>query len=188
MFGDGAWLEPGGYPLPIQTSRIFLYSGYFFVGVGVGATNLRTGVLAENGEVVKRWLIWAAFALLFYIAILVLVYAHHNWVTNFNSPPWSWQIGYGLAFALFSAAMTFTEPSFFLRFAGSNWRWMDALRPSAYGIFLIHYIFIIWLQYVVYDPAWSPFLKFAIVFTGTLAASWATTILLRRIPFVRAMI
>src|SRR6201996_4305703 len=90
IYGDASWLEPGGYPLPIQTSRILLYAGYFFVGVGVGAMNLGTGVLAENGEVVKRWLVWAAFALAFYLAILVLVYAHHNWVADFNSPPWSW--------------------------------------------------------------------------------------------------
>jgi len=187
-FGDASWLEPGGYPLPIQTSRILLYAGYFFAGVGVGAMDLRAGVLAENGEVVKRWLVWAAFALLFYLAILVLVYAHHNWVANFNSPPWSWRIGYGLAFALFSAAMTLTEPSFFLRFAGANWRWMDALRPSAYGIFLVHYIFIIWLQYVVYDHPWSPFVKFAIVFAGTLSLSWITVVLLRKIPLVARMI
>src|SRR5215475_2123515 len=30
IFGDASWLEPGGYPLPIQTSRILLYAAYFF--------------------------------------------------------------------------------------------------------------------------------------------------------------
>ena len=30
LFGEASWLEPGGYPLPIQTSRILLYAGYFF--------------------------------------------------------------------------------------------------------------------------------------------------------------
>jgi hypothetical protein len=40
----------------------------------------------------------------------------------------------------------------------------------------------------VYDPAWSPFVKVAIVFIGTLAGSWATTICLRKIPAVRGMI
>ena len=60
---------------------------------------------------------------------------------------------YGLAFALFSGAMAFAEPGFFLRFAKTPLRLLDAMRPSAYGIFLTHYIFIIWLQYAVYDPA-----------------------------------
>jgi hypothetical protein len=91
VVGDGAWLEPGGYPLPIQTSRIFLYAGYFFLGVGIGATYLRTGLLAEDGEVARRWPIWLACAAVFYGAILFLVYAHHNWVADFNSPPLSWR-------------------------------------------------------------------------------------------------
>ncbi|HEX2364025.1 MAG TPA: acyltransferase [Bradyrhizobium sp.] len=186
--GDAAWFEPHGYPLPIQTSRIFLYSGYFLVGVGIGAMDLRSGVYAENGELAARWKIWLAVALVFYGAILFLVYAHHNWVANFNSPPLSWRVGYGFAFALFSGAMAFAEPGFFLRFAKTRLRLLDAMRPSAYGIFLTHYIFIIWLQYVVYDPAWSPFVKFAIVFVGTLAGSWATVVLLRKIPAIGRMI
>ena len=187
-FGDGAWFEPGHYPLPIQTSRIFLYSGYFLVGVGIGAVDLRSGILAEKGALALRWISWYAFALLFYAAILLLVYAHHNWVANFNAPPQSWRMGYGIAFALFSGAMAFTELGFFLYTAKWPLKFFDAIQPSAYGIFLIHYIFIIWLQYAVYDPAWSPFVKFAIVFIGTLAGSWATVVLLRQIPFVRRMI
>jgi Acyltransferase family len=65
-FGDTSWLEPDGFPLPIQTSRIFLYAGYFFFGVSIGAADLRTGLLAENGELAARWKIWSGFALAFY--------------------------------------------------------------------------------------------------------------------------
>ena len=187
-FGDGAWLEPGGYPVPIQTSRILLYLGYFLFGVGVGALDLRGGLFAQNGEVARRWPVWLGFALVFYGAILLLVYAHHNWVADFNAPPLDWRAGYGVAFALFSAAMAFLEPSLFLRFAPGHWRLMDALRPSAYGIFLTHYIFIIWLQYAVYDLPWHAGVKAATVFAGTLALSWALTALLRRIPLVARMI
>ena len=133
-FGDVSWLELGRFPLPIQSSRILLYAGYFFVGIGVGAVDLRTGLLAENGEPAKRWPVWLAFAFVFYVSILVLVYAHHNWVTNFDSPPLSWKVGYGLAFAMYSAAMAFTVTGIFLRFAQIA---LDAcstrcsLRPTA---------------------------------------------------------
>jgi surface polysaccharide O-acyltransferase-like enzyme len=188
IFGDAAWFEPEGFPLPIQTSRVLLYAGYFFAGVGVGATGLRGGFLAVDSAVVKRWATWLGLAAIFYGAILVLVYAHHNWIADFKSPPMWWEVAYSLAFALFGAAMTFAEPSIFLRFAKSSLRLLDAMRPSAYGIFLVHYIFIIWLQYNVYEPAWPAFVKFAIVFVGTLSLSWATTLLLRRIPFVNSMI
>jgi len=184
IFGDSSWLTPRRFPFPIQTSRILLYAGYFLVGVGIGAADLRSGLFAQNSELAARWKIWLAFAAAFYGAILFLVYAHHNWVANFNAPPLSWRTGYGLAFALFSGAMAFAEPAFFLRFAGYPMRLLDAIRPSAYGIFLVHYIFIIYLQYAVYEPALPAFVKFAIVFAGTLSLSWVTTVALRKIPLV----
>jgi hypothetical protein len=187
-FGDISWLEWDGFPLPIQTSRILLYTAYFFTGVGVGAVNLRAGLLAENGELPKRWPIWLGFALVFYVAILVVVYAHHNWVADFASPPLLWKASYGLAFAAYSAAMAFTVSAVFLRFADSSWRLLDALQPSAYGVFLLHYIFIIWLQYAVYDYSFPAFVKFAIVFAGTLSMSWGLTVMLRKIPAVARMI
>jgi Acyltransferase family len=188
MFGDSDWLLPGHYPLPIQTSRILLYAGYFFAGVGVGAAGLRAGVLAENGMLVKRWIVWPALALAAYCAILFLVYAHHSGLVDFNSPPLWWHTAYGLAFAVFSAAMTFTVPTAFLRFERRSFRLLDAMRPSAYGINLIHFVPLIWLQYVVYDPAFPAFVKFAIVFAGTLSVSWALTVLLRKMPVAARMI
>jgi surface polysaccharide O-acyltransferase-like enzyme len=187
-FGDGAWFEPGHYPFPIQTSRILLYPAYFFTGVGIGAVSLRAGILAENGEIAKRWPFWLAFAVLFYGTILLLVYAHHNWIANFASPALWWKVAYGLAFASYSAAMAFTVPATSLRLAHSILKLLDAMQPSAYGIYLLHYMFIIWLQYIVYDPPWPAFVKFAIVFTGTLGGSWVLTVLLRKIPVVARMI
>jgi surface polysaccharide O-acyltransferase-like enzyme len=187
-FGDDTWLELGHFPLPIQTSRILLYAAYFLAGVGVGAVDLRTGLLTENGGLARRWPVWLGFASAFYVAILVLVYAHHNWVADFNSPPLVWRAGYGLAFATYSGAMAFLVSALFLRFAGAEWRLLDALRPSAYGVYLLHYIFIIWLQYAVYDDPLPAGVKFAVVFAGTLSLSWGLTAALRRIPVVARMI
>jgi peptidoglycan/LPS O-acetylase OafA/YrhL len=144
---------------------------------------LRTGMLADNGALARRWRVWLGFAFVSYAAILLLVYAHHNWLADFNSPLW-WHTAYGLAFATFSAAMTFTVPAIFLRSARSSLRLFDAMRPSAYGIYLLHFIFLIWLQYIVYDRTFPAFVKFAIVFAGTLSMSWGLTLLLRKIPLV----
>ena len=65
---------------------------------------------------------------------------------------------------------------------------LDAMQPSAYGIYLLHFIPLLWLQYLVYDPALSAVAKFAIVFTGTLSISWALTLVLRRTPVVARMV
>jgi len=88
---------------------------------------------------------------------------------------------------MFSAAMTFAVLAVFLHVGRSSLWLRDAMRPSAYGIYLLHFIFLIWLQYTVYDPAFLAFVKFAIVFIGTLSMSWALTVLLRKIPVVARM-
>ena len=187
-FGDGAWFEPGHYPFPIQTSRILLYPAYFFTGVGIGVISLRAGILAENGEVAKRWPIWLAFAVLFFGLILLLVYAHHNWIDEFRfagavveSRLWPRLCDVQRRDGLYGAGDL-------LRLSRASLWLLDAMQPSAYGIFLFHYIFIIWLQYFVYDPAWPAGVKAAIVFAGTLGGSWLLTVLLRKIPLVARMI
>ena len=62
------------------------------------------------------------------------------------------------------------------------------MQKQAYGIYLLHFIPLIWLQYLVYDPPLPAFMKFAIVFIGTLSASWVGTLLLRSIPGVARMV
>jgi surface polysaccharide O-acyltransferase-like enzyme len=183
-FGDGAWFEPGHYPFPVQTSRILLYPAYFFTGVGIGVVGLKVGILAEDGEVAKRWATWLAFAVVLFGLLLLLVFAHHNWIENVAAPPLGWRAAYGIAFAVFSAVMAFTVLATSLRLSRASLWLLDAMQPSAYGIFLFHYMFIIWLQYFVYDPAWPAGVKAAIVFAATLGGSWLLTVLLRKIPLV----
>ena len=171
--GDMSWFEPTAIPFPIQTSRILLYPGYFLTGVGIGVISLRAGILARTVKWQNAGRSGSPLRRCSLAAILLLVFAHHNWIENVASPPLCWRAGYGMAFAIFSAAMAFTvlRPSRGCR-ASSLWL-LDAMRPSAYGIFLIHYMFIIWLQYAVYDYAWPAVVKSAIVFAVTLArAGW----------------
>jgi surface polysaccharide O-acyltransferase-like enzyme len=188
IFGDSAWFVPGHLPLPIQTSRILLYAGYFLIGVCVGSIDLRASVLAEDGALVQRWPVWIALALASYGAILFLVYVHRSGLVDLKSPPLWWCTAYGVAFALFSASMTFALPIVFLRFARSVFWFLDAMQPSAYGIYLLHFIPLIWLQYLVYEPAFPAFVKFTIVFAGTLSVSWVLTVGLRKMPAVARVI
>ncbi len=188
IFGDSSWFTAGHYPLVIQTSRILLYPGYFLTGAVVGSAGLVSGLLAENGGLAKRWSLWLAFALVFYGAIIALVYIHHSGLIELRTPPLWWQIAYGPAFVLFCAAMTFTLPAIFLRFARSSVPLLDAMQPSAFSIYLLHFIPLIWLQNIIAEPPLPAFVKFLMVFAGTLSVSWTLTLLLRRVPAVARMI
>jgi surface polysaccharide O-acyltransferase-like enzyme len=149
-----------------------LYAGYFLCGVAVGAASLRSGLLGESGALTGCWATWLAWALACYGAIVFLVFVHRSGLVDLKSPPLWWRTAYGFAFSIFSAAMTFTVPAVFLRFAKSRIPLLDAMQEPAYGIYLLHFIPLIWLQYLVYDPPLPAFAKFAIVFAGTLSTSW----------------
>jgi surface polysaccharide O-acyltransferase-like enzyme len=186
--GESHWSALGHYPIFLQTSRAPLYAGYFLAGLAVGTAGLHAGVLNESGAIARRWPTWLAIALAGYAAVLLLVTIHRSGMIDLRSPPLWWHTAYGVAFALFTAAMTFTVPAFFLHFAKLPFRFLDAMQKQAYGIYLLHFIPLIWLQYLITDPPLPAFVKFAIVFTGTLSTSWLATMGLRKIPGVARMI
>ena len=52
---------------------------------------------------------------------------------------------------------------------------LDSLSANAYSIYLVHYVFIVWLQYMLLGVALFAIGKAAIVFGGTLLMSWVAT-------------
>ena len=76
----------------------------------------------------------------------------------------------------------------FLRFARRPNAIGDSLRDNAYGIYLVHYAFVSWLQYSLLSSSVGAIPKAVIVIAGALALSWATSAALRAIPAVRRVV
>lgn len=185
-FSASRWFTVG--PVAIQASRILLYLLYFFAGVGIGTVRFDQGLLAGDGGLARRWPVWLAATIAAYGCIIGLVYVRHNVLPDLDHPPLWWQMAYALAFVSYSAAQTFNILALFLRFDNEGSSVLDPLRDSAYGIYLIHYIPVLWLQYALYDISLAPvmqltaIIKAIIVFILTLILSWGATAALRRIP------
>jgi hypothetical protein len=185
-FGASRWFSAG--PVAIQASRILLYLLYFLAGVGIGVVRFDQGLLASDGGLARRWPVWLAATIVTYGCIIGLVYIRHSVLPDVNHPPLWWRVAYALAFVSYSAAQTFNILALFLRFDNEGSSVLDPLRDSAYGIYLIHYIPVLWLQYALYDISLAPvmqlsaIIKAIIVFVLTLALSWAATAALRKIP------
>jgi len=185
-FGASRWFSLG--PFAVQASRILLYLLYFLAGCGIGAASLDRGLLASDGEMARRWPVWLALTLASYGCIITLIYIKHGVLPDVNVQPFWWQLAYALAFVTYSAAQTFNIIALFLRFDNEGSSILDPLRDSAYGIYLVHYVPVLWLQYWLFGLSFgtvdqvTAIIKAAIVFVLTLASSWAATAALRRIP------
>ncbi|HZQ20900.1 MAG TPA: hypothetical protein VFA90_19580 [Terriglobales bacterium] len=76
----------------------------------------------------------------------------------------------------------------FVHFVKKSRGIFDSRSSNAYGIYLLHYIFVIWLQYALLKSHFSGFSKLTVVFSAAVALSWITTAALCRIPAVARII
>jgi surface polysaccharide O-acyltransferase-like enzyme len=70
-----------------------------------------------------------------------------------------------------------------IRFATSRRRWLDSLSGNAYGMYLVHYPFVVWMQYALLSAPLPAIAKATLVFTVVVASSWAMVSALRSVPF-----
>jgi surface polysaccharide O-acyltransferase-like enzyme len=95
---------------------------------------------------------------------------------------------YGLYIVLFCAAATIAWFAIVVRFVRRPTALGDSLAANTYGIYLLHYAAVIWLQYALLDLAGYAIVKATLVFVVALLLSWGCTIVLRRIPVVARVI
>jgi peptidoglycan/LPS O-acetylase OafA/YrhL len=175
-FGAARWLVFG--PFAVQASRPLLYLAWFLCGVVLGAGGLERGLLARDGALRRDWAAWLAAGAAAFLALAALRAAPAS------LDPVAWRIATGAALVVTCAALVFATLAVFLRFADGPSGPLDAFRASAYGVYLVHYVFIVWLQYALLGAALPALLKAVLVFAGTLALSWGAIAAAREIPLV----
>jgi len=173
-FGPSRWMGIG--PFQVQISRVFVYLLYFLAGVAIGARGLERSVVRRDGPFARYWWAW--------LALGAGSYAGLTWI--FTSAPQSPFVRY--VFLAEMALVVLALTAVFLRFARRHVRALDSLSANSYGIYLLHYFVIIWLQYAVLRTGLSAGAKAMIVFFGGLALCWGSIAALRQIPAVRKII
>jgi Acyltransferase family len=182
IFNAFSWTAFG--PFTFQTSRLLHYLVYFLLGGGVGAYGLERGLLALDGKLARRWWIWSiaalvAFALSTGVGLAAMT-AHLG--------SRGWETAADTTFVLSCAASSFAFLALFVRFANTRRRIWDSLSTNAYGMYLVHYAFVSWLQYALLKAQLPAVAKGSLVFLGTVLLSWGATATLRRIPAIAQVI
>jgi hypothetical protein len=97
-------------------------------------------------------------------------------------------VAWGFTFVLACASSILAVIAIALRFVRGPTPVLDSLRDNAYGMYVVHYAFVTWLQFVLLRAAWPGAVKGVVVFAAATALSWATVAALRRIPAVARII
>ena len=164
-------------PFTFQTSRILHYLVYFVVGIGIGVAGIDEGLLERGGRLARRWWVWASVAPMVYMAAVVAFLVS----LSPNAPALPWTFINATSFVVCCAVISMTVIATFVRFARPS-RIFDSLADNAYGIYLVHYVVVSWVQYALLSMAWPGLVKAAVAFGGSLAISWVLVAAARRLP------
>jgi Acyltransferase family len=176
VFGPWDWIQIG--PFSFQYCRPLHYFVYFIAGAGVGAYGIDRGLLAADGWLVQRWASAGIAALTSFVLWLGMV----GLAMAGNGPSLAVQLLQALSFVLCCAAGVLFMLALFLRFAHRRLPLLEPFSDKTYGIYLIHYVFSIWLQYALLGLSIAAVVKAATVFAGTLSMSFLSIAVSRRIP------
>ena len=183
FIGFDDWYSFG--PFAVQGSRFLHYAIYFLAGSIIGGYGLDRGILSAEGKLAKQWKLWVSTAISFFMLFLFIFGA----ILEENSlPTYIPEILGGLAWELSCAATCLALLALFLRFARKPVLLFDKFSENAYGMYIFHYIFVIWLQFALLDVNMSGFAKGLIVSVLVVGLSWGTSAILRKIPLVRRII
>ena len=174
-FGPSPWVAFG--PFGLQLSRPLHYAVYFFAGVALGSCGIERGLLAADGVLVRRWVLWPAAAL---VSLVVWMALYGLTMAAPGATSLGLKMLADLGFVIACLSSCCAALALVLRFAGRS-RMLGSLSRDAYGMYLVHYVFVVWLQYALLGMALAAVVKGALVFAGTLLLSWATITALRQI-------
>jgi peptidoglycan/LPS O-acetylase OafA/YrhL len=183
IFTPWRWNENGLFAL--QYSHALLYVVFYLAGLGVGAYGLERGLLAAGGMLARKWWSWCAVSLsavMLWMGLTALTMSYRFAV------PLPLQLGADVSFAIACTAGCFFVMAASVRFLTRQSRVLGSLAASSFSMYLVHYIFIVWLQYALLGTDIFTIAKATIVFSGTTAMAWATASAMDGMPYWRRFI
>lgn len=182
LYGPDAWTGIG--PFDFQLSRIVLYFGYFILGALIGGQGLGKGLLAESAVFRKKAPAWVAAAILAYTLLKLSPSPLTNLIDKHQLTKMGASLIYRSLWVLSCIASSLAFLALFPRLFRRSRKAWDSLSANAYGIYLVHYIFVIWIQFGLLQIEISATAKFAITFLLSLSISWWVTARARKLTVI----
>jgi glucan biosynthesis protein C len=169
------WISLG--PFDAQPIRLGLYLAYFLLGMALGADQQwqKVGWPKHWGA----WFILGIFSFFVYMGVLG---------DTFQLPTFVSQMMLGVAFAASCTGASLGFLGAFRRLVRRPQPIFDNLGANSYGIYIVHYAFVLWIQFALLSASWPAWIKFSVAFIGGLALSWGTSQLARQIPAIRRVL
>lgn len=178
-----AWFTWG--PFTVQTGRVALYAVYFGFGcaLGAGGRGITAAWMAPTGPLARRCATWQTVAGVVFAAFVAALIA--LFVTGGSGQPEPFAaVAATILFAVTGVTTTFATLASFARWGHRANVQTASLTRSAFGMYLVHYPIVTWLQFALLGVALPGLVKAALVTSLAIGASWGAVVLLRRLSGV----
>ena len=183
-YGSGAWVIFFFQAVTVQISRVGLYALWFGLGFLVGAPGYAEGLLSRSGGLAKHWQLWVLGTA---IAYNVLWFAP-RWSEAHRFSHVNQERLVGVLLVVSCTASCFGFLALFRGIEIKPRAWMNSLSRCAYGMYLVHYVYVLWMQYLFVNRPMHATIKFLFVFLATTLLSWLTVEAALRIPKVKTIL
>ncbi len=162
----------GPFGLP-HAPRVFLYFAWFLMGVMLGAGDMSRSLSRGN---LRHWPLWLTLGGLSYLANALGPVLIPGLTPSAVKVVLNTTLSFCCVFTILGSL------GLARRFFTKSLPAGDSLSDNAYGIYIFHYMFVLWAQFTLLTAPIPASLKFVVVFAFALAASWTLTALARRTP------
>ncbi|WP_221029812.1 acyltransferase [Actomonas aquatica] len=182
VYDPAHWLSWG--PFFVQSSRMGFYLAYFVFGIALGQRGgLGRDLAAADGRLARQWGwwqggLWLAFGLFVTALIFSLLRLEKG------EPSVFWNNAAAVLMTVSCATTSYCLLSYFAKKRSGANRWWTSLSRNAFGMYVIHYAVVTWLQYCLLEVVWPGLLKALVVTVSAIAVSWILAAGLRRLPGV----
>jgi hypothetical protein len=184
-FGGRAWTTLFQPPLYFQASRFSLYLVWFAAGAWLGSGCLERGLLARDGALARNWPWWVLACPIAYGALMLFPEEFMAGGAATPSPP---GLVMPLLWVVSNVASCFAFLAVFRGVVRTRRPWIDSLSRSAYVIYLVHYVYVLWLQRILLALDAAATVKFLLVFVLSVFFSWLTAQALLAVPGLRKVL
>jgi peptidoglycan/LPS O-acetylase OafA/YrhL len=181
------WVNPSSWaawgPFTVQSSRVGLYAVYFFFGyaLAAGGRAIPGEWMNRAGVLASRWQAWQGVAGgVFVVFVAALIW----WLTRMGqgrAAVWL-DVVVTVLFVATGAATSFALLATLARWGHWTGRWAASLTRNAFGIYLVHYPVVVWLQFALLGAGLPGWAKALLVTAAGIGASWVLAAALRRLP------
>lgn len=158
-FGAEPWWGFG--PLAVWAARLPVFAMFYAAGLALGAFGTGQGLLSPAGAFARDWRAVAAAGMCGFAALMLA-----------KQQAWPGAL-IGLLHVIACVALSAACIGVFLAKASRGSQALGAWHRSAFGIYVVHFVFIVWTQYALSHVRLAAPIKAAIVLLVTLFASRA---------------